>query len=89
MLVALCTVSCVSAGGCHGYFKGQGYFGTTVILGHSLRKITPVLYKENSTERPPCTGGSVELLCLISLILFSVDYLQHLLLLACSSKGDN
>lgn len=56
MLVALRTVSCVSAGGCHSYFKGQGYFGTTVTLGHSLRKITPVLYKENSTERPPVLG---------------------------------
>lgn len=57
MLVPLHTVSCVFAGGCHGSFKGQGCFGATVTLGLPLRKITPVLYKENSTERPPNNQG--------------------------------
>lgn len=57
MLVPLHTVSCVFAGGCHGFLKGKGYFGATVTLRYSLRKITPILYRENSTEMPPNNQG--------------------------------
>lgn len=39
------------------FLQNKGCFGATVALGHFLRKLTPVILKENSKEMPPKHSG--------------------------------